>query len=80
MVPLSVPEATPGGIILPETSEERKRVREGLVLCVGEEVRKDLVCGTRVVFACWAGAEVTIEGERLTWAREQDILCIVEID
>lgn len=84
LVKRATPETkTAGGIILPETAEEKPM--EGEVISVGSghvndngEVRPlDVKAGDKVIFSKWAGTEVTIDGEDLMVMKESDIIGIV---
>ena len=74
---------TAGGIVLPDSAQERPQ--QGRVLSVGDgrllpdgtrghhQVRE----GDRVLFGRYAGAEVTINGEELLIMSESEILAIL---
>jgi chaperonin GroES len=72
-----------GGIIIPDTAQEKPM--EGEILAVGTghvndngDVRPlDVKTGDRVIFSKWAGTEVTIDGEELMVMKESDIIGIV---
>ena len=74
---------TAGGIILPETAEEKPM--EGEIVAVGTghvndngDVRPlDVKSGDKVIFSKWAGTEVTIDGEELMVMKESDIIGVV---
>ena len=76
-------EKTKGGIIIPDTAQEKPQ--EGEVIAVGpggrDEAGKlipiDLKNGDRVLFGKWSGTEVKIDGEDLIIMKESDILGIV---
>lgn len=75
---------TAGGIILPDTAEEKPM--EGKVVAVGNghvndngEVRPlDVQTGDKVIFSKWAGTEITIDGKELMVMKESDIIGIVD--
>lgn len=77
-------EKTAGGIIIPDTAQEKPM--EGEVIAVGSGVRDetgklvplDLHKGDRVLFGKWAGTEVKIDGEELLIMKESDILGVIE--
>ncbi len=77
-------EQTSGGIIIPDTAKEKPQ--EGKVVAVGKgKVRDDgtlqkldVKKGDRVLFAKFAGTEVTLEDEEHLIIREDDVLGIVE--
>jgi len=76
-------QKTAGGIILPETAEEKPMTGE--IVAVGNghvndngEVRPlDVKSGDKVIFSKWAGTEVTIDGEELMVMKESDIIGVV---
>lgn len=77
-------QKTAGGIIIPETAQEKPM--EGEILATGTGVRDesgkvvplDVKVGDRVLFAKWAGTEIKINGEDLLVMKENDIVGIVE--
>lgn len=76
-------EKTAGGIILPETAQEKPM--EGEVIAVGAghindngDVRPlDVKTGDKVLFSKWAGTEVKIDGVDLMVMKESDIIGII---
>ena len=77
-------EKTAGGIIIPDTAQEKPM--EGEVLAAGDGARGengaihalDVKAGDRVLFGKWAGTEVTIDGEELIIMKESDIMGVIE--
>ena len=77
-------EMTAGGIIIPDTAQEKPM--EGEVVAVGSGVRAedgtvtplDVKPGDRILFGKWSGSEVKIDGDELLIMKESDILGIVE--
>ena len=77
-------EKTAGGIIIPDSAQEKPM--EGEILAVGtghksEEGKTtplDVKAGDTVLFTKWAGTEVKVDGEELMIMKESDILAIVE--
>ncbi len=75
---------TKGGIIIPDTAQEKPM--EGEIVAVGKghvndngEVRPlDVKKGDKVIFSKWAGTEITIDGEELMVMKESDIIGIVD--
>src|SRR5215471_15742609 len=71
---------TMGGIIIPDTAQEKPM--EGEVIAVGAGVRGedgtvhplDVKAGDRVLFGKWSGTEVKIDGEELMIMKESDIM------
>ena len=79
------PEAkTTGGIIVPDTAQEKPM--EGEVIAVGPGARGDdgkvqpldVKAGDRVLFGKWSGTEVKIDGEELMIMKESDIMGLLE--
>lgn len=76
-------EKTPGGIIIPETAQEKPM--EGEIVATGTghvndngDVRPlDVQSGDKVIFSKWAGTEVTIDGEELMVMKESDIIGVI---
>ena len=81
---LSSEEKTAGGIIIPDTAQEKPM--EGEVLEAGAGVRGengkiqalDVKKGNRVLFGKWAGTEVTLDGEELIIMKESEIMGVIE--
>jgi chaperonin GroES len=77
-------QKTAGGIIIPETAQEKPQ--EGEIIAVGPGARNErgelippeLKSGDRVLFGKWSGTEVKIDGEDLLIMKETDILGVVE--
>ena len=77
-------QKTKGGIIIPDTAQEKPM--QGEVLAVGpgvrdekgELVKLDVQVGDRVLFGKWSGTEVKIDGDDLLIMKESDILGIVD--
>ena len=75
---------TAGGIIIPETAQEKPM--EGEIVAAGNGSRDeagkviplDVKTGDRVLFTKWAGTEVKIDGEDLIVMKEADIMGVVE--
>jgi chaperonin GroES len=75
---------TAGGIIIPETAQEKPS--QGEVLAVGPGARGDdgkvvaldVKVGDRVIFGKWSGTEVKIDGQDLLIMKESDIMGIIE--
>ena len=77
-------EKTKGGIIIPETAQEKPQ--EGEVVAVGpgardedgEYITPDVKVGDRILFGKWSGTEVKIDGEELLIMKESDIMGVIE--
>jgi chaperonin GroES len=76
-------EKTAGGIIIPDTAQEKPM--EGEVLAAGDGIRNesgqiqalDVKVGDRVLFGKFSGTEVTIDGNDLIIMKEADIMGII---
>lgn len=78
-------EKTESGIILADTAQEKSQ--HGTVLAVsdkewtenGAKVRTQLIVGDRVVYAKYAGSDVTLkDGREVIIMRESDILGVLD--
>ena len=75
---------TAGGIILPDTAQEKPS--EGIVVATGGGARGedgaitplDVKKGDHVLFGKFGGTEITVDGEELMILRESDILGVIE--
>lgn len=81
---LEVEEKTAGGIYIPDSAKEKPLKGEivaagpGKLDDNGERVAMTVKVGDTVLFAKYAGSEVTVDGEETLVMREDDILAIVE--
>ena len=77
-------EKTAGGIIIPDTAQEKPQ--EGEVVAVGPGARDDdgklhppeVKEGDRVLFGKWSGTEIKLDGEELIIMKESDIMGVLE--
>ena len=77
-------EKTKGGIIIPDTAKEKPI--EGKVIAAGDgrikedggKIPLEVKKGDRVLFAKYAGTEVSIDGEEHLMMKEDDVLAIIE--
>src|SRR6187551_425238 len=77
-------EKTAGGIIIPDTAQEKPQ--EGEVVSAGSGTRGDdgtvtpldVKAGDKILFGKWSGTEVKVGAEDLLIMKESDILGIVE--
>ena len=75
---------TAGGIIIPDTAQEKPS--EGEVISTGSGNKAedgtvtalDVKAGDKVLFGKWSGTEIKVDGEELLIMKESDILGIVE--
>jgi chaperonin GroES len=80
---LEAQEKTAGGIIIPDTVQEKPQ--EGEVVSAGTGTRGeegkitplDVKAGDKILFGKWSGTEVKLEGEDLIIMKESDILGVV---
>jgi len=76
-------EKTRGGIIIPDTAQEKPM--EGEVVAAGPGARGedgtvqplDVKAGDRVLFGKWSGTEVKLDGEDLIIMKETDLMGII---
>ena len=81
---ITAEEKTAGGIIIPDTAQEKPM--EGEIVAAGPGARNeqgqlvalDVKAGDRVLFGKWSGTEVKLNGEELLIMKESDIMGIVE--
>jgi len=81
---LDAEEKTVGGIIIPDTAQEKPM--EGEVVAAGpgarneqgEIVAREVKAGDRILFGKWSGTEVKLDGQELLIMKESDIMGIVE--
>jgi chaperonin GroES len=76
-------QKTAGGIIIPDTAQEKPQ--EGEVVAAGSGAKTedgkvlplDVKAGDRILFGKWSGTEVKVNGEDLLIMKESDILGII---
>jgi chaperonin GroES len=81
---LNAEEKTLGGIIIPDTAQEKPM--EGEVVAAGPGARNEqgqivaleVKSGDRILFGKWSGTEVKLDGEELLIMKESDIMGIIE--
>jgi chaperonin GroES len=72
-----------GGIIIPETAQEKPQ--QGEIVSIGSGARGedgkvvplDVKAGDRILFGKWSGTEVKVDGEALLIMNEGDVLGVV---
>ena len=75
---------TTGGIIIPDTAQEKPM--EGEIVAVGPGARDekgtlvplDVKKGDRILFGKWSGSEIKLDGEDLLIMSESDIMGVIE--
>ena len=73
-----------GGIIIPDTAQEKPS--QGEVIAVGPGARDEkgqvvpvgVNVGDRILFGKWSGTEVKLDGEELLIMKESDIMGVIE--
>jgi chaperonin GroES len=81
---LNAEQKTSGGIIIPDTAQEKPM--EGEVVAAGPGLRNelgvvaplDVKAGDRILFGKWSGTEVKIDGDEMVIMKESDILGVIE--
>ena len=80
---LEAPSKTAGGIIIPDTAQEKPQ--EGEIISIGTGSRAedgtitplDVKPGDKILFGKWSGTEIKLDGEDLLIMKESDVLGIV---
>ncbi|MAI12311.1 MAG: co-chaperone GroES [Rhodospirillaceae bacterium TMED167] len=80
---VSEEEKTAGGIIIPDTAQEKPS--EGKIVSVGPGARKkdgsyaemEVKVGDRVLFGKWSGTEAKIDGKDVLIMQESDVMGII---
>ena len=80
---IAAEEKTIGGIIIPDTAQEKPM--EGEVIAAGAGVRNelgaliplDVKVGDKVLFGKWSGTEVKLDGEELLIMKESDLFGVI---
>jgi chaperonin GroES len=75
---------TSGGIIIPDTAQEKPM--EGEIVAVGPGARDekgmvvplDVKSGDRILFGKWSGSEIKLDGEDLLIMKEADIMGVID--
>jgi chaperonin GroES len=81
---LNAEDKTVGGIIIPDTAQEKPM--EGEVIAAGPGARSEqgqivaleVKSGDRILFGKWSGTEVKLDGQELLIMKESDIMGIIE--
>ena len=77
-------EKTAGGIIIPDTAQEKPMEGEVIAVGAGHKAEDgtvtplDVKKGDRILFGKWSGTEVKVDGKDLLIMKESDILGIIE--
>ena len=81
---IDLDEMTAGGIIIPDTAQEKPM--EGKIMAVGKGARNkegkvyplDVKKGDRILFGKWSGTEVKLDGKDVMVMKESDIMGVIE--
>ena len=77
--PAEKAEKTAGGIIIPDTAQEKPQ--RGEVVAVGKGAKRDepmtVKVGDTVLFGRYSGTEIEIEGDKYLLLKETDIFVIL---
>ncbi|PCI61106.1 MAG: co-chaperone GroES [Kordiimonadales bacterium] len=77
-------EKTAGGIILPDSVQEKPSEGEVIAVGAGNKAEDgkitalDVKAGDKILFGKWSGTEVKLDGEDLLIMQEKDIMGIIE--
>ena len=80
---LEAEEVTKGGIVLPQTAQEKPQQAEVMEVgkgkvSDGKVIAPEVKKGDRVLFGKYLGTEITIDGKEYLILKEEDILAIVK--
>lgn len=75
---------TAGGIIIPDTAQEKPQ--EGEIIAVGpggrdekgDRIAPEVKVGDRILFGKWSGTEVKVDGQDLLIMKESDVMGVLE--
>ena len=81
---IAADEKTAGGIIIPDSAQEKPS--EGEIVSVGSGAKADdgtvtpldVKAGDKVLFGKWSGTEVKVDGEDLLIMKESDLLGVID--
>ncbi len=81
---LEAEETTAGGIVLPDSAQERPQqgrvlsVGDGRMLSDGTRAEHQVAEGDRVLFSLYSGTEVIVDDEELLIMNEDEILAVLD--
>lgn len=82
--PAEAEERTSGGIVLPDTAQEKPQrgkvlaVGPGRLLDSGERGEMDVKVGDEVFYGKYSGTEIDVDGTEYVILKESDVLAVVE--
>lgn len=81
---LEAEEKTAGGIVLPDSAQEKPQqgrvlsVGDGRLLSDGTRARHQVAEGDRVLFSLYSGTEVIVDDEEILIMAEDEILAVLD--
>ena len=81
---LEAEEVTAGGIVLPDSAQEKPQqgrvlaVGDGKLLADGQRASNQVQEGDRVLFSSYSGTEIAIDGDQLLIMSQDDVLAVLE--
>ena len=81
---LEAKEVTRGGIVLPDTAQEKPQeakviaIGKGKVSDEGKTIPPEVKVGDKVLFGKYSGTEINVDGNDYLILKEEDILAIVK--
>ena len=81
---LDTEEKTKGGIIIPDTAQEKPQegkveaVGNGKILEDGSVRPLDVKVGDKILFGKYGGTDINIDGEEYLILREEDVLAVIK--
>ena len=81
---LDAKEVTKGGIVLPDTAQEKPQeakviaVGKGKISDEGKPISPEVKVGDKVLFGKYSGTEITVDGNEYLILKEEDILAIIK--
>ena len=80
---LEAEEVTKGGIVLPQTAQEKPQQAEVMEVgkgkvSDGKVIAPEVKKGDKVLFGKYSGTEITIDGKEYLILKEEDILAIMK--
>ena len=76
-------QKTAGGIIVPDTAKEKPQrgkivaVGPGRLTDEGERIKVEVKVGDEILFGKWSGSEITIDGDKYLFMKDDDILAVL---
>ena len=81
---LEAKEVTKGGIVLPDTAQEKPQeaeviaVGKGKISDEGKTIPPEVKVGDKILFGKYSGTEITMDGTEYLILKEEDILAIIK--